>query len=97
MIVVLVSHSSIREYMSSILKPAQLSGLRQAAYVMDCIVRNDNKVKIVQTLDDDQQLYDMWKMFLQHNNWITKTKQGWAMTPKGAGWSKRSANVNSFY
>jgi len=75
--------------MTSIIKPAQLSGLKQAACVMRCIVRNDNEAKIVETLGEDQQLFDMWKLFLQHNNWITITKQGWSMTPKGAAWNKQ--------
>ena len=79
--------------MTSIIKPAQLSGLRQAAYVMECLVRNDDCKEIVRMLDGDDQLYQMWKLFLVHNNWITRTKQGWAVTPKGAMWNKQVATA----
>ena len=79
--------------MTSIIKPAQLSGLKQAACVMRCIVRNDDCKEIVRMLDGDDQLYQMWKLFLVHNNWITKTKEGWAMTPKGALWNKQVATA----
>ena len=75
--------------MTSIIKPAPLSGLRQAAFVMECLVRNYDRKEIVRMLDGDDQVCQMWESFLLHNNWLQKTEEGYAMTPKGAGWNKQ--------
>ena len=75
--------------MTSIIKPAPLYGLKQAAFVMECLVRNYDRNEIVKLLGGDVQLYQMWVLFLRYNNWITKTEQGWSMTPKGAGMNRQ--------
>lgn len=75
--------------MTSVIHPAQLAGLKQAVYVMECLVRNDSKEQIVKMLDGDEQLYDMWRLFLKHNNWITETMEGWMVTGKGEMWNRR--------
>jgi hypothetical protein len=75
--------------MTSITTPIHLSGLNQAAYVMGCLLRNDSENQIVEMLGGDEQLYDMWKSFLKHNQWMTKTTEGWSATAKGTMWSKR--------
>ena len=75
--------------MASIIVPAQLVGLKQAAYVMGCLVRNDSEQEIVKMLGGDEQLYDMWKSFLKHNRWMEETTVGWSVTAKGAMWDKR--------
>jgi hypothetical protein len=78
--------SSIRGLLTINIDPVKLQGLKQAVYVMQCIVRNDTEGDIVKTLGGDQQLFDMWKSFLQHNGWMSRTKQGWEMTAKGELW-----------
>jgi hypothetical protein len=77
--------------MTSIINPVQLAGLQQAPYVMGCLVRNDSEEQIVKMLGGDEQLYDMWKSFLKHNNWIIETLEGCYITAKGAMWNKRIA------
>lgn len=75
--------------MTTIIDPAQLAGLKQAMYVMESLFRNDSKEQIVKVLDGDEQLYNMWKLFLKNNNGITETMEGWAVTGKGAMWNRR--------
>jgi hypothetical protein len=75
--------------MTTLIDPTKLSGLRQAVYVMVCIVRNDAESSIVKNLGNDQQLYNMWKLFLRHNGWMARTKQGWETTAKGECWRLR--------
>jgi hypothetical protein len=75
--------------MTTIIDPARLAGLKQAAYVMVCLVRNDSEAQVILTLGGDAQLYYMWKSFLKHNQWITETIQGYSITAKGSMWNKR--------
>jgi hypothetical protein len=75
--------------MTSTINPAQLSGLKQAVFVMGCLARNDSEEQIVKMLAGDEQLFDMWKIFLKHNQWIEESIQGWSITAKGSVWSKR--------
>ena len=75
--------------MTTIINPTQLVGLRQAAYVMGCLARYDSESQIILTLGGDAQLYEMWKLFLKHNQWIEESTQGWSTTAKGSMWSKR--------
>ena len=76
--------------MTTIIDPVQLAGLKQAVYVMGCLVRNDREEEIIRMLGGDAQLFDMWKLFLRHNQWMTETSEGWSITTKGAMWNKRS-------
>jgi hypothetical protein len=75
--------------MTTIVSPAQLSGLKQAAFVMGCLARNDSEDQIVRMLDGDEQLFKMWKLFVKYNEWVEESIQGWSMTAKGSMWSKR--------
>jgi hypothetical protein len=79
--------------MTSIINPVQLAGLKQAVYVMECLVRNDSEEEIVRMLGGDDQLFDMWKSFLKHNQWMTESMQGWSITAKGAMWNKRATTA----
>ena len=47
----------------SIVNPLLLVGLKQAVYVMGCLVRHDDENEIVRELSGDKQLFDMWKSF----------------------------------
>ena len=70
--------------MTSIVDPVMLAGLKQAAYVMDCLVKHDSEAQVILLLGGDEQLYNMWKSFLKHNQWMTESMQGWSVTSKGA-------------
>ena len=76
--------------MTTIIDPVRLVGLKQAAYVMGSLVRNDSEAQIILALGGDAQLYHMWMSFLRHNHWIAETMQGeYSITAKGSMWSKR--------
>lgn len=75
--------------MTSMVNPVQLAGLKQAAFVMGCLARGLSGEEIVRMLEGDEQLFDMWKSFLKHNEWMTETFEGYSITGKGAMWNKR--------
>jgi hypothetical protein len=79
--------------MTSMIEPAKLSGLRQAVYVMNCLSEQHNETQIVNALNNDKQLFDMWKSFLKYNNWMTEQEEGWCITPKGAVWKTKVATA----
>jgi hypothetical protein len=74
--------------MTGVNNPVQLAGLKQAAYVMKCLVEGYTEEEIVKILGKDQQLVVMWISFLRHNQWMEKSMEGWSMTAKGVVWSK---------
>ena len=76
--------------MTTVIEPVQLAGLKQAAYVMECLVIGQSKEDIVRRLEGDKQLVDMWISFLRHNHWIEETVKGWSITTKGAAWSRNA-------
>ena len=75
--------------MNTLIDPVRLLGLKQAAYVMECLVKGQSEDEIVKMLGGDEQLFDMWKSFLKYNQWMTTEMEGWSMTGKGTEWSKR--------
>jgi hypothetical protein len=79
--------------MTTIIDPVQLEGLRQAAYVMGCLARGHSDEEITRKFEGDEQLVDIWKSFLKHNQWMTESIEGWSITPKGTMWSKRVASA----
>lgn len=78
--------------MTTIINPLQLAGLKQAVYVMGCLVRNYHEEEIIRMFGGDAQLFDMWRSFLTHNQWIEPENEGWSMTAKGMEWNKRLAS-----
>jgi hypothetical protein len=78
---------------STMVNLAQLAGLRQAVYVMGRLARGNSEEEIVRMLGGDEQLFDMWKSFLKHNQWATESIEGWSITPKGTMWSRRFVPV----
>lgn len=66
-----------------------LRGLKQAIYVMECLIKGQTKEQIVRTLEGDEQLVTMWISFLRHNKWMEETSGIWSTTLKGAKWSNR--------
>jgi len=75
--------------------PARLVGLKQAVYVMECLVKGQSKEEIVGTLGADEQLVTMWISFLMHNHWIAQTIGGWSSTAKGVARSGRDMSTRT--
>jgi len=82
-----IPHSS--SIMTTVIEPGSLSGLKRAAFIMNCITTGQTKDEITRTMGGDAQLVAMWLSFLQHNHWIIVGPDGWAVTAKGAMWSKK--------
>lgn len=79
--------------MTTIIDPVQLAGLKQAVYVMGCLARGHSDEEITRTFEGDEQLVEMWKSFLKHNQWMTESIEGWSITTKGTMWSNRVASA----
>lgn len=50
--------------MALAVKSASLGGLRNAAYVLLCLEKGQNRKEIVEDLRNDEQLVDVWLSFL---------------------------------
>lgn len=69
-------------------EPSKLRGLRQAAYVLDCLIEGKTESEIAITLEGDKQLARMWVSFLLHNHWVQQQMSDdrtthWVVTNKG--------------
>jgi hypothetical protein len=78
--------------MTSIIEPVRLGGLKQAVYVLDCLVKGHSEEQIAITLGNDKQLVQMWILFLKHNHWIEEGLNGWSVTAKGRTRCGKSVN-----
>lgn len=65
------------------------AGLKQAIYVMECMIEGQTKDQIARSLEGDEQLVTMWIFFLKHNKWMKETSGIWSTTLKGTEWSNR--------
>ena len=61
----------------------ELVGLQQAVYVSRCLSEGQRRKEIAGAFQGDQQLVDMWILFLKHNHWIEFTNGRWSPTAKG--------------
>jgi len=81
--------------MTTIIEPDMLVGLKQAVYVMDCLVKGHREEQIAITLGGDKQLVSMWLLFLKHNHWMEETMSGWSLTAKGKSWCSKSVDCTA--
>ena len=75
--------------MTTLINHVPLTGLRQAVFVMDSLVKHRSKEVIAKMPGFDEQLVTMLVLFLHHNPWMAKTEGRWTVTPKGELWRKR--------
>ena len=75
-----------------IIDPLRLSGLKQAAYVLDCLQNGLDENEIASKFEGDRQLVKMWISFLRHNHWMERPDGKWTATAKGREWTN-----NKFY
>jgi hypothetical protein len=73
-----------------------LYGLNLAAFILEGLTAGHGKHEIIAKLYGDEQLFDMWFLFLVHNHWLEKTspsqrhkKPEWVITDKGKAWVER--------
>ena len=56
--------------MALAVKCAGLGGLKKAMYVFQCLDRRQTRNQIVEALNDDEELVDVWISFLMQYDWI---------------------------
>lgn len=74
--------------MTLAIDPVKLAGLKQAAYVMQCLNKGQSTEQIAIALNGDEQLVTMWVSFLRHNHWVIEESGKWSITAKGENWNK---------
>jgi len=74
--------------MALAVKSADLGGLKKAIYVLQCLDRGQTRMQIVEALNDDEELVDVWFSFLMQYDWIKQNGDSdeWSVTPKGREW-----------
>jgi len=65
----------------------KLVGLQQAVYVSRCLIKGQRKKEIADEFQGDEQLVEMWMLFLKHNHWIDSSDGRWSLTAKGQAWA----------
>jgi hypothetical protein len=64
--------------------PLKLSGLHQAEYILSCMIEGQSREAIITKFKGDEQLVEMWTLFLVHNHWVERNQFGAiALTEKG--------------
>jgi hypothetical protein len=68
--------------------PLELHGLPQAIFILEHLCKGKSEDELIEQLDGDRQLVDMWVNFLVHNHWIVNdgSSDGWIITGKGRRW-----------
>jgi hypothetical protein len=68
--------------------PSQFRGLHQAVFVLEQLCKGHSRDKVIEDLNGDQQLVDMWMNFLIHNQWVIRDihSEEWVLTEKGKRW-----------
>jgi predicted transcriptional regulator len=74
--------------MALAVKPAGLGGLKKAMFVLRCLDRGETRKQIVQALNGDEELVDVWISFLMQYDWIEQQNESgeWSVTSKGREW-----------
>jgi len=74
--------------MALAVKSARLGGLKKAMYVPQCLDRGQTRKQIVEALNGDEELLDVWTSFLMQYDWVEQQSgsETWSVTPKGREW-----------
>ena len=73
-------------------KPTKLTALQQATYVLEKLSEGKMPPQIIEEMDDDIQLVEIWMDFLVDMRWIERNTaaagaiQGYIVTAKGKEW-----------
>lgn len=79
------------------INPLKLSGLHQAEYVLNCMIEGQSRETTINKFEGDEQLVQMWILFVVHNHWIEKNKVGaLALTEKGRRHLEEYKSASSF-
>lgn len=74
--------------MALAVKSAGLGGLKKAMFVLQCLDRGQTRKQIVEALNGDEKLLDVWIFFLMQYDWIEQQNESdeWSVTLKGREW-----------
>jgi predicted transcriptional regulator len=74
--------------MALAVKSAGLGGLKKAIFVLQCLDRDQTRKQIVEALNGDEKLVDVWISFLMQYDWIEQQNESdeWSVTLKGREW-----------
>ena len=74
--------------MALAVKSADLGGLKKAMFVLQCLDRGQTRKQIVELLNGDEELLDVWISFLMQYDWIRQEIESdeWSVTPRGREW-----------
>lgn len=77
--------------MALAVKSADLGGLKKAMYVLQCLDRGQTRKQIVDALNGDEELVDVWISFLMQYDWIEQQSESdeWSVTSKGREWYEK--------
>ncbi|HEY1248607.1 MAG TPA: hypothetical protein VGE97_06450 [Nitrososphaera sp.] len=79
------------------INPLKLSGLHQAEYVLNCMIEGQSNESTVNKFEGDEQLVQMWTLFVVHNHWVERNKYGAiALTEKGRHHLEEYKSTSSF-
>lgn len=75
-------------FMALAVKSADLGGLKKAMFVLQCLDRGQTRQQIVELLNSDGELVDVWISFLMQYDWIEQENESdeWSVTSKGREW-----------
>ena len=82
--------------MALAVKSASLGGLKKAMFVFQCLERGQTMKQIVEALNGDEQLVNVWISFLMQYDWIEQHSDSdeWSVTPKGREWYKEITRMS---
>ena len=81
--------------MALAVKSAGLGGLKKAMYVLQSLDRGQTRKQIVEALNGDENLVDVWFFFLMQYDWIEQQNESdeWLVTPKGREWLEEISRI----
>ena len=83
--------------MALAVKQSGLGGLKKAMFILRCLQKGQTRKQIVQLLNGDDELFDIWISFLMQYDWIEQRNESeeWYVTSKGKEWHDENAGLLS--
>lgn len=79
--------------MALAVKESGLGGLKKALFILHCLQKGQTRKQIVELLNGDDNLFDIWISFLMQYDWIEQRNESeeWYVTSKGKEWYDENA------
>ena len=79
--------------MALAVKESGLGGLKKALFILHCLQKGQTRKQIVELLNVDDNLFDIWISFLMQYDWIEQRNESeeWYVTSKGKEWYDENA------